>query len=253
MPDYQNIVQDVLHNVQSSKDYEEVRTFQKETDDLIRTKALSFIFPDINPNDIKIDTKILDHTEQNNHIKRKRVMLVPFNAFFYPYTLGIENNMSDVRIRNDLDRNVYIEIDTEFGNFWFLALSFDSDIKASLELKSENLYDDNIPRLTLCCKLRSGDEARNAIVFSRIDPYICVNCDRHVPGMKKCEACWKNLKICVRYCSEECQREDYLVRHRHYCGCKAGSDRSRRKEFDSRTSEAKHLTLLSLEDSANAL
>jgi hypothetical protein len=37
--------------------------------------------------------------------------------------------------------------------------------------------------------------------------------------MKKCEGCWKFLGVCVRYCSRECQFEDYYDgEHKRVCG-----------------------------------
>ena len=215
----------------------------------IRANIFPRYFPEINPENIKLDIKRLFQDQSINNLGNK-TFIVPFNSFFYPYTIDVKEDESVTIVKNWGRDTVLTRIETEYGPFWFIAKT--SQPLNSVDVK-DHTYDDDITRLTLFCrqgKILHGLSKLNVIIFARVDPYICANCGAHAPGMNKCKGCWDNLKICVRYCNKECQKEDYVKRHRQYCGCKAGADRSRRLEFEARSDPCKEMTLESLHESA---
>ena len=230
----------------------DMRECKTELEKDIRENILRRYFIGINPGNIKLDIKILLQAESFNNLGKKK-FIVPFNTYFYPYTIDVKKD-TNVTIKKKINHQdtVLTSIETEYGIFWFIAKTNQPLNKVDVE---DHKYDDDITRLTLVCSQGNAPEGvskENLIIFARIDPYLCVNCGTHDPDMKKCRGCWDNLKICVRYCSKDCQKHDYVKRHRYYCGCKPGVDQSRRLEFESRSLIAKPLTLASLEDSAKS-
>ena len=253
--DYQNTVMEALLNDNICKQDPRIQGLKDNMEKVIRTDILSAFFEAIPEHNIKLDIKTLIQSKKQNNF-RKNKMIVPFNAFFYPYTIDVENY--SVEIFELMGNNAVVtKMITEYGDFWLVAIVVENTNSVHVN-NDEDIYDDGIPRQSLQCTLYSevcrkkGVQDNSVIIFARIDPYICVNCGAHAPGMNKCKGCWDNLKMCVRYCSKECQKEDYVKRHRHYCGCKTGTDRSRRLEFEARSVPCKKMTLDSLHESAKS-
>ena len=254
--DYQNTVMEALLNDNICKQDPRIQGLKDDMEKVIRTDILSAFFEAIPEHNIKLDIKTLIQSKRQSTF-RKNKMIVPFNAFFYPYTIDVEND--DVKtFAQTGEHDKVIKMTTFYGDFWFIAIA--AEKTNSIRVKNhEGIYDDGIPRLSLECTLDSeacrikGVREKSVITFARIDPYICANCGEHEPDMNKCKGCWDNLKICVRYCSRECQKHDYVQRHRHYCGCKHGVEQSRRdEEFESRSAACKKNTLDCLKASAKS-
>jgi len=234
---YQEAVNDAVVNACFSKCNERILVIKRDMERVIRSNILTAFFEAIPEHNIKLDIKTIVQSKVQNK------MIVPFNAFFYPYTIDVENDC--VETFEPMGNHATVtKMKTVYGDFWFVAIAAENT--NSVHVKNDkDIYADGISRLSLQCSLHSGGVRDNSvIIFARIDPCICANCNRHNPEMRKCKGCWDNLKICVRYCNKECQKEDYKNRHRYYCGCKHGVEQSVRDgEFESRSDSCKNMTL----------
>ena len=198
---------------------------------------------------IKLDIKYCMLSEQFTSDINKKKLYVPLNAFFYPYTINCGLLDPDDIDSSRMEGNVIIiSINTDYGPFYFIASRIqDEGSTNTVSLINGLRFNDRpgcIPTVEFIRSARAGTDTSNTAILGRIEPYICVNCGNHRPKMKKCQGCWDNLGICVRYCSPECQRIDYKRNHRFFCGCKPNCDAQvvRQKEFDERSEKAQRLT-----------
>lgn len=210
----------------------------------------------ISERDIRLELKLCtrDRTFEFRHnpelAKKNEFLFVPLDAFFYPYTVDSESYTFEV-YKVDLD--ILIVLNTEyFGRFFFMAGgTTDSQETTFMPNKRYRMEDGpNILRHTIVCRMPDDPVHRDVNVFYlvRVEPYICVHCGTHAPHMKKCAGCWTHLRMCVRFCSKECQRADYRLKHRFVCGRNNAHHerRIRDAEFEARSPEDQALTLLAL-------
>jgi hypothetical protein len=243
--DYNQVVGKVLDSYASWRERAEIREAKRMLHSTLRGSVLPDLYRElgISGRDFKLDTRVVVHRGSGR-------VFIPLNALFFPYTMDAESR--DVEIRDfKIGQNMtVIELETAYGNFYFTVNCL-GNVAGGLSLSPRQTYADGQPRFTLISQNPNARQIK-FIAITRVDPYVCTNCNRtHVPKMQKCQGCWDNLRICVRYCSKECQRADYVERHRYICGCKANTSEklSRDNEYASRSQQARDITLLSLSES----
>jgi hypothetical protein len=207
-------------------------------------------YPNIPRENIQIDPLLCtrDRIFEMPQAPENKYLYVPLDVFFYPYTVDPESYTVEVR---EYDPDIFIILTTKyFGRFFFMAGGTMDSQKTRLVLNKRYRAEEDAPNVchhTIVCEMPhdSNHSDYNIFYLARIEPYICVNCGKHAPHMKKCEGCWKHLRMCVRYCCRECQLEDYQRMHRHVCGQNnTDHERSvRDAELKSRSAEDQALTL----------
>jgi hypothetical protein len=249
---YHATVESALQNYVTNNKPEEIGTIKPMLDSHIKEHLAShydgFRIRGIKAEDIKLDGKYL--------IKRKGTaeMNIPLGTFFYPYTMSM--NIDCTQLIEEItfgDHTLFLKIPTFYGNLYFCAVGFDYvSQERTVHMTTDVKYSDELRRLTIVFSAPPEDARKKCIhALLRVEPYICVQCGRHVPKMKKCKGCWEGLGICVRYCSAECQRTNYRSVHRRICGCKPdiALKKGIAQEFLARTPKAQELTRISLKDS----
>ena len=207
---------------------------------------------DIPKENIKLDIKFVIQTD-DLHDKQ---IFIPPNTFFYPYTVDLHADSDSLKFKV-MDNNstmIFLECVSRYGSVLFMA-SCSTDPGNSIRIFPNKYYNDSeeIPRVSIQCRMGSGVERPNLFTLARIDPYLCAYCSKHVPRMKKCKGCWDALQICVRYCDKFCQKIHFGRQHKYYCGSRsAKAVEVRRLELEARRELAQRLTKTSLEDSARA-
>lgn len=150
--------------------------------------------------------------------------MAPLNAFFLNYTVDSHEDDVIMSCLGEADKKRVCSLETVYGTFYFVFVSMsrcdstESTIKLHLQANYEYLPPQGPPLkfpalLATTSYMQDGDY----IAMARIEPYVCKVCGVYRDRMKKCGGCWKFLGICVRYCSEECQLQDYPL-HRRVCG-----------------------------------
>jgi hypothetical protein len=180
----------------------------------LRARVLPELFKELGVlgESFKLDTRMVAHADD-----RSLKMFIPLNAFFF--TGEKEPKLTHFRLARD---TIVITLVSAYGPFYFVVTSLGCDA-GWVTLSPHQPYADGQPRLTLISKLPDAKASR-FVAITRVDPYVCANCGRvHAPRMPKCKGCWDAHRIAVRYCSQECQKEDYGARHRLVCGRRASA------------------------------
>lgn len=153
---------------------------------------------------------------------------IPLDVFFAPYTLN--TLAEDYEVIWDKGNLKLLKLENKFGIFWFCIFNhFHAHTLGDVDLIDE-VYEDGVVRATARFKNPRNHRTQpgqNIVSISRIDPYICNRCHHFVPFMKKCGGCSRRLGVDVRYCSRQCQKEDYLDAssgHSHKSVCGLGAD-----------------------------
>ena len=191
--------------------------------------------------------RVFEYRGRPELAKKNEFLFVPLDVFFYPYTVDPDSYTLQL-YKVDLD--ILIVLNSEYlGRFFFMAGGTEETQETSFIPNKRYRVEDgpNILRHTVVCRM-PDDDMHNVFYLARIEPYICVHCGRHAPRMRKCAGCWAHLRMCVRFCSKECQRADYRLKHRFVCGRNNAQHerRIRDAEFEARSPEDQALTLLAL-------
>jgi hypothetical protein len=159
---------------------------------------------------------------------------IPFSAFFPNYTVNTTMENYHAYIIGEQQRpKIIVSLQNDFGKFWFFVA-----IQTGRGGNIQIINGDN-DLVSILFELGPDDDVRpdNIVSVSRIDPYLCTVCDRHIPDMQVCSGCYTNYRMRVRYCCEKCQTQDYYTRHRPICGANCARFERAEDELDTRRRE----------------